>query len=114
MRAWQRVQHKPITVSPDTPVSEVAALMIERKIHHVVVIDSEGITGVVLVVGLRAEIVPSTTDVSPGRGADVRVETTGIGIARRDALRAADLNTGYLIRDWRPRERWSQCLRETR
>ena len=47
VRAWQRCSYKPITVSPDTPVSEVARLMIERKIHHVVVIDSEGIAGVV-------------------------------------------------------------------
>ena len=47
VRAWQRCSYKPITVSPDTPVSEVARLMIESKIHHVVVIDSEGIAGVV-------------------------------------------------------------------
>ncbi len=47
VRAWQRCSYKPITVSPDTPVSEVARLMLESKIHHVVVIDSEGIAGVV-------------------------------------------------------------------
>ncbi len=47
VRAWQRCTYKPITVSPDMPVSEVARLMIERKIHHVVVIDSAGIVGVV-------------------------------------------------------------------
>ena len=45
--AWQLCSYKPLTVSPDTPVSEVARLMIERKIHHVVVTDSEGIAGVV-------------------------------------------------------------------
>ena len=39
--------YKPITVSPDTPISEVARLMIEHKIHHVVVTDSERIAGVV-------------------------------------------------------------------
>ena len=43
VRAWQRCSYKPISVSPDTPVGEVARLMIESKIHHVVVIDSEGI-----------------------------------------------------------------------
>ena len=47
VRAWQRCSYKPITVSPDTPVSEVARLMIESNIHHVVVIDSGGIAGVV-------------------------------------------------------------------
>ena len=47
VRAWQRCSYKPITVSPDTPVSEVARLMIESKIHHVVVTDSKGIAGVV-------------------------------------------------------------------
>jgi len=47
VRAWQLCSYKPITVSPDTPVSEVARRMIEQKIHHVVVIDNEGIAGVV-------------------------------------------------------------------
>ena len=47
VRAWQLCSYKPITVSPDTPVSDVARLMIERKIHHVVVTDSERIAGVV-------------------------------------------------------------------
>ena len=47
VRAWQRCSYKPISVSPDTPVSEVARLMIESKIHHVVVIADEGIAGVV-------------------------------------------------------------------
>ena len=47
VRAWQQCSYKPITVSPDTPVSEVARLMIESKIHHVVVTNSEGIAGVV-------------------------------------------------------------------
>ena len=47
VRAWQRCSYKPIIVSPDTPVSEVARLMIESKIHHVVVTNSEGIVGVV-------------------------------------------------------------------
>ena len=47
VQAWQRCSYKPITVSPDTPISDVARLMIESKIHHVVVTDSEGIAGVV-------------------------------------------------------------------
>ena len=47
VRAWQRCSYKPITVSPDTSVSDVARLMIESKLHHVVVTDSKGIAGVV-------------------------------------------------------------------
>ena len=47
VRAWQLCSYKPISVSPDTPVSEVARLMVEGKIHHVVITDSEGIAGVV-------------------------------------------------------------------
>ena len=47
VRAWQRCSYKLITVSPDTPISDVARLMIESSIHHVVVTDSEGIAGVV-------------------------------------------------------------------
>ena len=47
VQAWQRCSYKPITVSPDTPISEVARLMIDSKIHHVVVTDSQGIAGVV-------------------------------------------------------------------
>ena len=47
VRAWQLCSYKPITVSPDTPVGEVARLMIESNIHHVVVTGSEGIAGVV-------------------------------------------------------------------
>ena len=47
VRAWQRCSYKPISVSPDTPVGEVARMMIESMVHHVVVTDSEGIAGVV-------------------------------------------------------------------
>ena len=47
VRAWQLCSYKPISVSPDTPVNEVARLMVEGKIHHVVVTDSERIAGVV-------------------------------------------------------------------
>ena len=47
VRAWQICSYKPISVSPETLVSEVARLMIEGKVHHVVVTDSEGIAGVV-------------------------------------------------------------------
>jgi predicted transcriptional regulator len=47
MRAWQLCSYKPITVRPDTPVSEVARQMVDSKIHHVVVTDNGDIAGVV-------------------------------------------------------------------
>ncbi len=47
VRAWQLCTYKPISVTADTPISEVARLMVERKIHHVVVTKDDGIVGVV-------------------------------------------------------------------
>lgn len=47
VRAWQLCTHKPITVPQDALVSDVARLMTARNIHHVVVISSTGIAGVV-------------------------------------------------------------------
>jgi len=46
-RAWQMCSYKPIVVDSETPVATVAALMVERGIHHVIVIDGNGIAGVV-------------------------------------------------------------------
>jgi CBS domain-containing protein len=37
----------PIVVSPETPVREVAALLVGRHVHHVVVADAGGLRGVV-------------------------------------------------------------------
>ena len=45
--AWQICTYKPITVPPDASVAEVARLMVEAGIHHVVVQDGGGIKGVV-------------------------------------------------------------------
>lgn len=46
-KAWQLCTYKPIMVAQDTPADEVARLMVERKVHHVVVTDAQGIAGVV-------------------------------------------------------------------
>ncbi len=46
-RIWQICTYKPISVSPDSNVSEVAQLMLHHKTHHVVVMDRERIVGVV-------------------------------------------------------------------
>jgi CBS-domain-containing membrane protein len=47
VRAWQLCTYKPIVVDPATPAREVARLMVDKRIHHVVVTDSHGIVGVV-------------------------------------------------------------------
>jgi CBS domain-containing protein len=47
VRAWQLCTYKPITAKPTTPAREVAQAMVEQGIHHVVVVDDEGIAGVV-------------------------------------------------------------------
>jgi len=62
-RAWQMCSYKPIVVDADTPVEQVAALMVERGIHHVVVTDANGIAGVVSSLDFVRTFLP------PARGA---------------------------------------------
>ncbi|MDP3182822.1 MAG: CBS domain-containing protein [Desulfobaccales bacterium] len=38
---------KPITIAPDTPVSEVAALMARKKVHTLPVVEGEKLVGIV-------------------------------------------------------------------
>lgn len=45
--AWQLCTYKPISVSADASIASVAALMVQHKIHHVVVIERGSLVGVV-------------------------------------------------------------------
>jgi CBS domain-containing protein len=45
--AWQLCTFRPITVGPATPIRDVARLMVERRIHHVVVSEDGALKGVV-------------------------------------------------------------------
>jgi CBS domain-containing protein len=45
--AWQLCTYKPITVDVDTPIGEVARLMRDHHIHHVVVTEHGAMRGVV-------------------------------------------------------------------
>jgi signal-transduction protein with cAMP-binding, CBS, and nucleotidyltransferase domain len=45
--AWLICSYKPISVDADTSIDEVARLMLERNIHHVVVTRSGSMVGVV-------------------------------------------------------------------
>lgn len=47
IRAWQLCTYKPVMVGPDTPLRDVARQMIERQIHHVVVVEGGDVAGVV-------------------------------------------------------------------
>lgn len=46
-RAWELCTYKPVTVASGTPVREVAQLMVQNRIHHVLVMDGAELRGVV-------------------------------------------------------------------
>ena len=45
--AWEICSYRPIEVAPDTPIGDVARLMLINKIHHVVVVEHATIKGIV-------------------------------------------------------------------
>ncbi|SDY55963.1 CBS domain-containing protein [Collimonas sp. OK242] len=45
--AWEICSYRPIEVSSDTPVSEVAKLMVTHGMHHIVVTDNKLVKGIV-------------------------------------------------------------------
>jgi signal-transduction protein with cAMP-binding, CBS, and nucleotidyltransferase domain len=47
VRAWEIGTHKPIEVGPTALTGEVARLMVENRIHHVVVSENRAIVGMV-------------------------------------------------------------------
>ena len=47
LHAWEICSYRPAEVASGTPASEVARLMTERQIHHVIVTDNKDIKGVV-------------------------------------------------------------------
>lgn len=44
---WRLCSYQPVCVGPQSTISDVARLMVERKIHHVVVAEGQEIKGVV-------------------------------------------------------------------
>jgi signal-transduction protein with cAMP-binding, CBS, and nucleotidyltransferase domain len=58
--AWQICTYKPISVSTDTSIADVARLMLERRIHHVVVTRDGTMVGVVSALDfVRAFVLPA-------------------------------------------------------
>ena len=47
VRAWELCSHKIVSVSPDTSDLEVAELMIQNKIHHILVTENGTLKGIV-------------------------------------------------------------------
>jgi CBS domain-containing protein len=45
--AWRLCTYRPVSVSPDTTVAAVAKLMVDRRIHHVVIAERGELKGVV-------------------------------------------------------------------
>lgn len=47
VNAWELCTYRPIAVSPETPVAEVAKLMIKNKIHHILITENGTLRGIV-------------------------------------------------------------------
>ncbi|HZW13390.1 MAG TPA: CBS domain-containing protein [Noviherbaspirillum sp.] len=47
VKAWEICTYRPVEVRPDTPITEVADLMLTHRIHHVVVMENERMEGIV-------------------------------------------------------------------
>jgi CBS domain-containing protein len=59
VRAWQLCTYKPIGVAVDVSVETVAALMVQRQVHHVVVLSGDRLEGVVSSLDLVKCMVPA-------------------------------------------------------
>jgi CBS domain-containing protein len=47
VQAWQVCSYKPVEAEPDTPARDVARMMAESRIHHVIVTSNKNVLGVV-------------------------------------------------------------------
>jgi CBS domain-containing protein len=47
VQAWQVCSYRPVEAAPDSPAREVARMMVERRIHHVIVTSDKNVLGVV-------------------------------------------------------------------
>jgi CBS domain-containing protein len=47
VRAWEICSYKPVQVSPDTTISEVAKLMLDKQLHHILVTKNNEVLGIV-------------------------------------------------------------------
>ena len=47
IRAWEACTYRPIVVPPDTPIEDGAHLMVENRIHHVIITEDRKLKGFV-------------------------------------------------------------------
>ena len=47
VRAWELCSYKPLRVSPDTPTTDVAKLMLTHHVHHILVSNEDNLYGIV-------------------------------------------------------------------
>lgn len=47
LKAWQICTYKPLSVAPDASIAQVAKLMLERQVHHLLVMRGQELVGVV-------------------------------------------------------------------
>jgi CBS domain-containing protein len=59
IRAWQLCTYKPIGVGVDASIEAVAALMVQRQVHHVVVMSGDRLEGVVSSLDIVKCMVPA-------------------------------------------------------
>lgn len=58
VHAWEICSYKPVEVTPDASVAEVAKLMVDQQIDHVVVVDNKTVKGVVSSLDFVRQFVP--------------------------------------------------------
>lgn len=58
VQAWQICSYRPIEVSPDTSIGEVARLMVQRRIHHIVVMENNVMKGIVSSLDFVRQFIP--------------------------------------------------------
>jgi CBS domain-containing protein len=46
-RSWEVCTHKVLAIPPDTPVEDAAQMMLDKHVHHLVVMDHGHVAGVV-------------------------------------------------------------------
>jgi CBS domain-containing protein len=47
IKAWEICSYHPVEVAPETPIAKVAELMLEHRIHHVIVMQDGSMKGIV-------------------------------------------------------------------
>jgi acetoin utilization protein AcuB len=89
------MSRNPITIEPDTPVGTAIAVMVERKIRHLPVVDEQGaVIGIITDRDLRNVALAPAAE--PYLSAAARRRLRGIGATLAN-LRVKDVMTGHPI-----------------